>query len=99
MSGDYDRRSKVSSYYDRPSFDQGHGRNASAGYNPTSFVPPARQAPLKGGRDEEEPMNPQMSPQQPDDWDVYADFNNMGPRYASSALPTPASFSSTDAKG
>lgn len=29
---------------------------------------------MKGGRDEEEAQN--------DAWDVYADFNNAGPRYS-----------------
>lgn len=42
----------------------------SAGYNIDSF-PHGRKEPLKGGRDEE------------DAWDVYADFNNAGPRYSS----------------
>ncbi|KDR82566.1 hypothetical protein GALMADRAFT_58251 [Galerina marginata CBS 339.88] len=51
-------------------------RSASAGYNKGSFFPAAREEPLKGGRDEE--LNGEGDP-----WDVYADFNNAGPRYSS----------------
>jgi hypothetical protein len=45
----------------------------SAGYNRNSFFHTGREEPLKGGRDEE---------QADDAWDVYADFNNTGPRYS-----------------
>jgi hypothetical protein len=45
----------------------------SAGYNRNSFFHTGREEPLKGGRDEE---------QVDDSWDVYADFNNTGPRYS-----------------
>ena len=48
----------------------------SAGYNRSSFFHVGREEPLKGGRDEEK------DPQE-DAWDVYADFNNVGPRYSS----------------
>ncbi|KAF9568754.1 hypothetical protein CPC08DRAFT_624866 [Agrocybe pediades] len=48
----------------------------SAGYNRNSFFPAAREEPLKGGRDEE-------ANEVGDAWDVYADFNNAGPRYSS----------------
>jgi len=48
----------------------------SGGYNRNSFFPAAREEPLKGGRDEE-------TNNAGDAWDVYADFNNAGPRYSS----------------
>jgi len=72
---------------DRPA---GHARTQSSGYNAASFAPPARQAPLKGGRDEEEPFTPEAG------WDIYNDFNNVGPRLATAQG---AAFSSGDAKG
>ncbi|EJD50892.1 hypothetical protein AURDEDRAFT_112016 [Auricularia subglabra TFB-10046 SS5] len=105
QSPDYSRRSK-GSYYDRPSFDQlaqGHERSQSFGYNSNSFATPARQAPLKPGRDEEELINNQTTPLPgaggaDDGWDVYADFNNAGPRF-STAMGTPPTFSSVDSKG
>lgn len=50
-------------------------RSASAGYNRNTFFPAAREEPLKGGADEEAGES--------DAWDVYADFNNAGPRYSS----------------
>ncbi|KAJ7465072.1 hypothetical protein FB451DRAFT_1488190 [Mycena latifolia] len=60
----------------RGSTDPLAGRASTAGYNRGSFFQPGREEPLKGGRDEEE--------QGPDGaWDVYADFNNAGPRYSS----------------
>lgn len=50
-----------------------------AGYNRGEFFHAGREEPLKGGRDEEE-----LGPGSPDGgWDVYADFNNAGPRYSS----------------
>lgn len=49
-------------------------RFGTAGYNRNSFFNVGREEPLKGGRDEEEPASP--------GWDIYADFNNAGPRYA-----------------
>ncbi|KAF9453135.1 hypothetical protein P691DRAFT_659138 [Macrolepiota fuliginosa MF-IS2] len=58
------------------------GRGISAGYNSSSFYP-GREEPLKGGRDEEE-----------DAWDVYADFNNAGPRYSTAYV-----HSSTNSQG
>lgn len=59
------------------------GRGVTAGYNPSSFYP-GREEPIKGGRDEEEEA-----------WDVYADFNNTGPRYSSAFMQSPP----TNAKG
>lgn len=49
-------------------------RPRNAGYNRGSFFHVGREEPVKGGRDEEEAQN--------DAWDVYADFNNAGPRYS-----------------
>lgn len=52
-------------------------RFGTAGYNRGSFFHAGREEPLKGGRDEETPASPGN-----DAWDVYADFNNAGPRYS-----------------
>ncbi|KAG6337378.1 hypothetical protein ID866_1701 [Astraeus odoratus] len=54
-----------------------HG-GQSAGYNASSFFDAGRQEPVKGGADEEEEEEPQAH-----SWDIYADFNNVGPRYSS----------------
>ncbi|KIY62176.1 hypothetical protein CYLTODRAFT_361871 [Cylindrobasidium torrendii FP15055 ss-10] len=91
---DYDRKSTVSSFYgqkgsmdhlnhearargdDDASFYGGGGQqggaNSRAGYNRNSFFHTGREEPLKGG-DEEAPEG---------GWDIYADFNNAGPRYS-----------------
>jgi len=54
------------------------GRASTAGYNRGSFFFAGREEPLKGGRDEEEEAGG------PDGaWDIYADFNNAGPKYSS----------------
>lgn len=50
-------------------------RFGSAGYNRNSFFRAGREEPLKGGSDEDGPTEPA--------WDIYADFNNAGPRYSS----------------
>ncbi|PFH54035.1 hypothetical protein AMATHDRAFT_136511 [Amanita thiersii Skay4041] len=52
-----------------------HGPRANAGYNRNSFFHAGREEPVKGGRDEEEEVAQEA-------WDVYADFNNAGPRYS-----------------
>jgi len=52
--------------------------NRSAGYNRMSFFDAGRVEPLKGGYDEEE----QLSGKNEGSWDVFADFNNAGPRYS-----------------
>ncbi|KAL0960605.1 hypothetical protein HGRIS_005637 [Hohenbuehelia grisea] len=71
------RRDSSSSFFN-PERERGSvdllatGRPSAAGYNKDSFFPGAREEPLKGGRDEEEAGG----------WDVYADFNNAGPRYS-----------------
>lgn len=57
--------------------DHLNGTRSSAGYNRGSFFHAGREEPLKGGRDEESDLG-----NQPDAWDVYADFNNAGPRYS-----------------
>ncbi|GLB38169.1 hypothetical protein LshimejAT787_0500340 [Lyophyllum shimeji] len=54
------------------------GRHSTAGYNRGSFFHAGREEPLKGGRDEEEAANNVGETI----WDVYADFNNAGPRYS-----------------
>jgi len=81
---DQDRRkSGVSSYYGNPDgyspgdADLMHGGlPRGAGYNDSSYLAAGRQEPLKGGRDEEEALHSE------DSCDVYADFNNAGPRYS-----------------
>lgn len=78
------RKSEVSSYYGNadaysPSANADltpNGLPRGAGYNDSSYLAAGRQEPLKGGRDEEEAL------QQDSAWDVYADFNNAGPRYS-----------------
>ncbi|KAF9483402.1 hypothetical protein BDN70DRAFT_873913 [Pholiota conissans] len=71
------RRDDASSFFspERSSMDPlNQMRSGSAGYNRGSFFHAGREEPLKGGRDEETP--------EADAWDVYADFNNTGPRYS-----------------
>ena len=48
---------------------------ATAGYNRNSFHLAGREEPLRGGPDEERDAGEGV-------WDVYADFNNAGPRYS-----------------
>ncbi|KAG9308846.1 hypothetical protein JVU11DRAFT_8606 [Chiua virens] len=70
--------SQSSFYADRQSrTSQDLLNTQSAGYNASSFFAAGRQEPLKGGRDEEEEAGQQ------DNWDVFADFNNTGPKYSS----------------
>ncbi|KAI0088644.1 hypothetical protein BDY19DRAFT_948922 [Irpex rosettiformis] len=59
---------------------EGYANFPSPGYNPSSFMAPARSEPLKGGYDEEAYHD--------EPFDIYADFNNQGPRY-SKAVFTP----------
>ena len=72
------RRDDASSFFspDRTSMDHLNGTRASAGYNRNSFFHVGREEPLKGGRDEEKDSRDGA-------WDIYADFNNTGPRYSS----------------
>ncbi len=48
----------------------------SAGYNRASYFDGGRTAPVKPGVDEESQAATDPA------WDVYADFNNAGPRYS-----------------
>ncbi len=50
-------------------------RAQSAGYNRMSYLDTGREEPVKGGNDEFERPNE-------GGWDIYADFNNAGPRYS-----------------
>jgi len=50
-------------------------RVQGAGYNQTSYLDAGREEPVKGGYDEFERPNE-------GGWDVFADFNNAGPRYS-----------------
>jgi hypothetical protein len=54
---------------------EGHIRTHSAGYNRMSYFDAGREEPVKGGNDEFEQPNE-------GGWDVFADFNNTGPRYS-----------------
>ena len=50
-------------------------RTNGAGYNRMSYFDAGREEPVKGGNDEIEQPNE-------GGWDVFADFNNTGPRYS-----------------
>ncbi|KZT28726.1 hypothetical protein NEOLEDRAFT_1154261 [Neolentinus lepideus HHB14362 ss-1] len=67
------RRDSSSSFFN-PNYGQ-HPSNA--GYNRNSYFHPGREEPVKGPRDDEEALAGKE-----DNWDVYADFNNAGPRYS-----------------
>jgi hypothetical protein len=102
------RRDSASSFFDPRRASQAGGEMLaqSAGYNRASFFDVGIEAPVKGGRDEEEAIGYGMGGRgggrgrgpvggaggpaavagdvDPNDtWDVYADFNNAGPRYSS----------------
>ncbi|KZT39912.1 hypothetical protein SISSUDRAFT_984096 [Sistotremastrum suecicum HHB10207 ss-3] len=86
----HERNDSSASYHNpqaRPSLDR---PSLSAGYNRNSFIAPAREEPVKLGHDEEEFVGGQG---QEDPWDVYADFNNQGPRYSGAAF---ANFANQD---
>ena len=73
----------ASSFYNPhdPRYSRTNGdmlRGQSAGYNRTSFFDVGRIEPVKGGYDEED----RQAPAPDAAWDVYADFNNAGPRYS-----------------
>lgn len=77
-------RNRVDSFYDTGAAPSRPGRGymagkPSAGYNRMSFIDAGRTEPLKGGLDEEEAASSRGA--EPS-WDVYADFNNQGPRYS-----------------
>jgi hypothetical protein len=69
-------RDDASSFYnpERASYDQLGNRRPSAGYNRGSYFNMGREEPVKGGKDEQDDEEA---------WDVYADFNNSGPKYSS----------------
>ncbi|KAF8631041.1 hypothetical protein AX15_002649 [Amanita polypyramis BW_CC] len=70
-------RDDASSFFrgdNRMSSDLPNTRAPNAGYNRSSFFDVGREEPVKGGRDEEADRSNGA-------WDVYADFNNAGPRY------------------
>jgi hypothetical protein len=78
------RYDSASSYHNqdtgqpRPSTELLNSGAGSAGYNQNSFLDAGRVEPLKGGYDEEDPLGGQGGGA----WDVFADFNNVGPRYS-----------------
>ncbi|KAF8627373.1 hypothetical protein AX17_006188 [Amanita inopinata Kibby_2008] len=75
-------RDDTSSFFNadnRMSADVQGTRAPNAGYNRTSFFHVGREEPLKGGKDEEEEGVNEA-------WDVYADFNNAGPRYSTAFM-------------
>ncbi|KAI6018390.1 hypothetical protein EDC04DRAFT_2742178 [Pisolithus marmoratus] len=78
------RVDSASSFYadrqSRTSHDLLNHPGQSAGYNASSFFDVGRQEPVKGGADEEE--EEEEAQPQADSWDIYADFNNVGPRYS-----------------
>lgn len=86
------RHDSSSSYYNqdagqqRPSTELLNSGMRSAGYNQNSFFDAGRTEPLKGGYDEEDPLRGKTD----GSWDVFADFNNAGPKYSSAfADPEP----------
>ena len=65
------RVESTSSFYgDRNSRADVYDAPPVAGYNQNSFFDAGRTEPVKGGGDEEAA------------WDIYADFNNAGPKYS-----------------
>ncbi|KZT64180.1 hypothetical protein DAEQUDRAFT_679074 [Daedalea quercina L-15889] len=54
------------------------GGTPNAGYNRSSYFYAGRTEPVKGGMDEHQ----SILPKQDDAFDIYADFNNAGPRYS-----------------
>ncbi|KAK2465295.1 hypothetical protein APHAL10511_002649 [Amanita phalloides] len=71
-------RDDASSFFqndNRMSTEAHTARAPNAGYNRSSFFHVGREEPVKGGQDEEEEGLNHA-------WDVYADFNNAGPKYS-----------------
>jgi hypothetical protein len=56
------------------------GTPGGGGYNQASYSHVGRAEPVKGGWDEDEEAG---LTQKDEGWDVYADFNNAGPKYSS----------------
>ena len=88
------RYDSASSYHNqdsgqpRPSTELLNGGTRSAGYNQGSFFDAGRTEPLKGGYDDEDPLKGKNE----GSWDVFADFNNAGPRYSTAFVdPEPKS--------
>ena len=84
----YDSDSYYNQDVDRPrsSTELLNGGTRSAGYNQNSFFDAGRTEPLKGGYDEEDPLRGKGE----GNWDIFADFNNAGPRYSEAFVePTP----------
>lgn len=81
MSDPRARRDSSSSFFNPtatgtlPRGAAGPTRTNGAGYNRMSYFDAGREEPVKGGYDEVEQPNE-------GGWDVYADFNNAGPRYS-----------------
>ncbi|KIY46798.1 hypothetical protein FISHEDRAFT_32908 [Fistulina hepatica ATCC 64428] len=59
----------------------------TAGYNRNSFFFAGREEPLKGGDDDDEDPADAFSPTEPV-FDIYADFNNAGPKYSAAFVPS-----------
>lgn len=79
------RQDEVSSFYGgppsgaaRPSIEMLNQPN-SAGYNNSSYFDAGRAEPVKGAYDEEAGYRDEP-------FDIYADFNNQGPRYSKAAF-------------
>ncbi|CAL1713670.1 unnamed protein product [Somion occarium] len=75
------RHDSASSFYNpngpsRASVDISSPGYSTAGYNRKSYFPAGRQEPVKGGYDEE------TTGLNDEPFDIYADFNNQGPRYS-----------------
>jgi len=68
-------RDDASSFFnpEKGALDRLNDTRMSAGYNQGSYFNAGREEPVKGGKDEREDEEA---------WDVYADFNNAGPRYS-----------------
>ncbi|KAL0064319.1 hypothetical protein AAF712_008765 [Marasmius tenuissimus] len=71
-------RDDASSFFNADNRNIDGGRPGTAGYNRNSFFFAGREEPVKGGRDEEETGGNGGA------WDIYADFNNSGPKYSTS---------------
>ncbi|KAK7054389.1 hypothetical protein VNI00_003583 [Paramarasmius palmivorus] len=72
-------RDDASSFFSPDHRNVDSGRPGTAGYNRNSFFFAGREEPVKGGRDEEEEIGNGGGG---GGWDIYADFNNAGPKYS-----------------
>jgi len=79
---------------------RGHPQKSSAGYNQASFTVPSREEPVRPGRDEGA-YDPETPGQDSEGFDVFADFNNIGPKYVSAlpSAPDPPPFRASDNRG